>query len=300
MSGIFKSQSLSGMLYGLLSFAIAIVLFILSYNLLPDLEWPYKLDKFFILFVLALIIVLLVKLFKPFIFLFIIGVSMWFYYKNRDTNYDLLSFYNDTRAVFNNIQTNKNGSFVYVGYKSLLTDKQILNAIDYNEPAVRDFAVAAANKYFRKEQQLTGNDGNTWQLIQAFAVFKQIRTKWNYVSDPANEEYFAKASETVKLLAGDCDDYSIVTAACIKAIGGKCRLVCINGHIYPELFIGNKTKLKTVASLIVNQLFINESKGKQLNYHEDEAKNIWLNLDYTAYYPGGTYMGEDVIEYIYP
>ena len=28
--------------------------------------------------------------------------------------------------------------------------------------------------------------------------------------------------------------------------------------------------------------------------------NIWINLDYTAGYPGGRFMGDDVIECIYP
>jgi hypothetical protein len=266
---------------------------------LPDFGWKFKLDKIIFLITIALFVLLMVKLYRPLVFVFMLGTGGLFFYKYQNTNYDLLSFYNDSRVVFNSLQTNRSGSFVYVGYKSLTTDKDILNAIDYNNPIVRDFAVEAANKYFRKEQMVTGKDNN-WQLIQSFSVFKKIRTNWNYVSDPANEEYFAKASETVKLLAGDCDDYSIVMAASIKSIGGRCRLLCVNGHIYPELYIGSKKVFNTITPIISQKLFAAETKGKNLNYHLDENGDVWLNLDYTAYYPGGKFMNNEVIEYIYP
>ena len=287
------------MIYGLLSCIVTLLLFILSYTFLPDFEWPYKLDKILMLIAMAALVLLMVKLFRPLVFLFLMAIGCWLFYKVQDSNYDLMSFYNDSRGVLSNMETNRNGSFVYVGYKSLSTDKDILNAIDYNNPLVRDFAVEAANTYFRKEQLVAGKD-NTWGLIQSFAVFKRIRTNWNYVSDPAKEEYFAKASETVKLLAGDCDDYSIVMAGCIKSIGGQCRLLCVSGHIYPELFIGSMQVFNKVAPIITQKLFAKETKGKKLNYHQDDKGNVWLNLDYTTNYPGGEFMSNEVIEYIYP
>lgn len=261
--------------------------------------WPYKFDKILTLIAFAALVLMMVKLFRPIVFIFILTIGCWLFYKVQTTNYDLMSFYNDSREVLSKMQTSRNGSFVYVGYKSLSTDEDILNAIDYNNPVVRDFAVEAINTNFRKEQREKGRD-SLRVLIQSFAVFKKIRTNWNYISDPAKEEYFAKASETVKLLAGDCDDYSIVIAGCIKSIGGQCRLLCVNGHIYPELLIGSRSLFNKVAPLITQTLFSRESKGQNLNYHEDEKGNIWLNLDYTAYYPGGKFMSSDVIEFIYP
>ncbi|MFP5042453.1 hypothetical protein [Parasediminibacterium sp. JCM 36343] len=294
-----KNPGFVAMLFGLLSCVVTVLLFIILYGFLPDLSWAYKLDKVIALLAIAALVLWLVKLFRPIVFVFLVAIGGWFTYKVQNTDYDLLNFYNDSRLVFTNMQTNRNGNFVYVGYKGLSTDKDILNAIDYNNPLVRDFAVSAANASFRKEQQITGKDNN-WQFIQSLAVFKKIRTNWNYVSDPAGEEYFAKASESIKLLAGDCDDYAILTAACIKSIGGECRLVCINGHIYPELLIGSKQTFDNLAILIAKKLFPIETKGKKLNYHLDDKGNVWLNLDYTAPYPGGKFMGNDVIEYIYP
>ena len=294
-----KASVFITMIYGLLSCIVTLLLFILSYNFLPDYAWPYKLDKIVVLIAMAASVLCLVKLYRPIVFLFLIVIGSCIYYKVQNYDYDLMNFYNDSRGVLSNMQTQRNGSFVYTGFKSLPTDKEILNAIDYNNPLVRDFAVEAANAYFRKEQQVTGKN-NTWGLIQSFAVFKRIRTNWNYVSDPLNEEYFAKASETVKLLAGDCDDYSIVMAGCIKSIGGQCRLLCVSGHIYPELFIGSMKVFNNIAPIITNKLFAKESKGKKLNYHQDEKGNVWLNLDYTTNYPGGEFVSNNVIEYIYP
>ena len=120
------------------------------------------------------------------------------------------------------------------------------------------------------------------------------------MSDPQDEEYIAKASESVNLLAGDCDDHSILMAAAVKSIGGIPRLVYTNGHIYPELLIGNKKDLDHISKLIHEKLFPKESNRRTIHYHQDEDGNIWVNLDYTAGYPGGKFMGEEVIECIYP
>lgn len=294
-----KASVFITMIYGLLSCIVTLLLFILSYNFLPDYGWPYKLDKILVLIAMAASVLCLVKLYRPIVFLFLIVIGSCIYYKVQNYDYDLMNFYNDSRGVLSNMETQRNGSFVYTGFKSLPSDKDILNAIDYNNPLVRDFAVEAANLYFRKEQQINGID-NTWGLIQSFAVFKRIRTNWNYVSDPVKEEYFAKASESVKLLAGDCDDYSIVMAGCIKSIGGQCRLLCVKGHIYPEMLIGSMKIFNNIAPIITHKLFAKETKGKKLNYHQDDKGNVWLNLDYTANYPGGEFMSNDVIEFIYP
>lgn len=168
---------------------------------------------------------------------------------------------------------------------------KILNAIDFENFKVRNFALMATTKYFKnvrgyQEYRTT---------IQCFAVFKEINSNWNYVSDPKNDEYIASASESVSYLSGDCDDHSILMAACIRAIGGTPRLIHTDGHIYPEILIGQKSQLETINYLIKNQLFAIESKNKPINYHIDERGQIWMNLDYTAKYPGGPFMYEEIL-----
>jgi hypothetical protein len=84
-------------------------------------------------------------------------------------------------------------------------------------------------------------------------------------------------------------------AACIRAIGGTPRLIHTNGHIYPEMLIGKKADLEIANYLIKELLFIQESRGKEIHYHVDERGQIWLNLDYTALYPGGPFMPGEIL-----
>ena len=55
-----------------------------------------------------------------------------------------------------------------------------------------------------------------------------------------------------------------------------------------------------MGKLIHEKLFPEQSRGRTIHYHKDEDGKIWINLDYTAGYPGGKFMGNDVIECIYP
>jgi hypothetical protein len=168
---------------------------------------------------------------------------------------------------------------------------KIINAIEYQNPKIRNFAVMATSKHFKNIKGYS--DYRT--IIQCFAVFKEINNRWNYVNDPKNDDYIASASESLDYFSGDCDDHSILMAASVKAIGGTPRLIHTKGHIYPEILIGSLKDLEKVNFLIKNVLFVNESHGKQLHYHVDERGQIWMNLDYTATYPGGPFLSEEIL-----
>lgn len=95
--------------------------------------------------------------------------------------------------------------------------------------------------------------------------------------------------------SGDCDDYSILMAACILAIRGVPRLIHTNDHMYPELLVGNRDQMKRINELIQRKLFSEENDGASLHFHIDEQDRVWLNLDYTKHYPGGPFMDEAVL-----
>jgi hypothetical protein len=282
---------------GLLSFILAFPLFILIYHRLPDLQWPYHTDKILMFFTIAVLLLLMVRSFKFIIITGVIAIVGWLWYGTVKGQYGFKELYQDGKVVLYGMRNNSDNKVVFTGTRSLGTDQEIINAIDYKNPLVRDFAVQATNEFFQEEQR---TKMKYHILIQCLAVFRKINENWNYVSDPQDEEYIAKASESVKLLAGDCDDHSILMAAAIKSIGGTPRLVYTNGHIYPEILIGNKKDLDHLSALIRKKLFPEESAGRTIHYHKDEQGDIWLNLDYTAAYPGGKFMGEEVIEALYP
>ena len=64
--------------------------------------------------------------------------------------------------------------------------------------------------------------------------------------------------------------------------------------------IGDKFDVPRVEDLIMNALFPIESKGQSLHYHTDPDGKIWLNLDYTAAYPGGRYYAEAILGILKP
>ena len=64
------------------------------------------------------------------------------------------------------------------------------------------------------------------------------------------------------------------------------------GHMYPEVKFGNSKDLETVVYLIKNVYFIEESRGKNINYYKDSKGFIWLNFDYNDSYPGGKFQSE--------
>jgi hypothetical protein len=78
-----------------------------------------------------------------------------------------------------------------------------------------------------------------------------------------------KASESVKFLAGDCDDHAIMMVAAIKSIGGTARFVATTGHLYPEILIGDKFDLPRLRILL--RMFFSQLKVKDqsLHYHTD-------------------------------
>jgi len=169
--------------------------------------------------------------------------------------------------------------------------EELRTAMNYIDPVVRSFAVRSATTWFKVEAEEKGDR----TLVQAFSIFKVINSSWIYVSDPADGEYFAKASESVPLLAGDCDDHAVLMASCIKAIGGKVRLVRTTGHIYPEMCVGDVKGLQRAVHLIRNELFPEEARRADLYYHTDANGDHWINLDYTRHYPGGEVMNEKII-----
>lgn len=176
-------------------------------------------------------------------------------------------------------------------------------------PKIKQFANQAARSNFKKKQE-----GDYRVYIQCFSVFKEINGKWNYVNDPNKWDYIAPAEESLESFAGDCDDYAVLMATCLNSVGGVVRLVRTPNHVYPELKINDQKTFEYLSSMIRHELFtpttqkkVTYKKGKKIttkissgkidkvNYHTDNNGNIWLNMDYTAKYPGGKFMSSDII-----
>lgn len=276
----------------LLNVLIAIPVFIIIHQNIIDPEWPYQIDRILLFIAIIAVIQLILRALRTIIIICLALYLVALIYGSTFGNYGFNAVYEDYRSMMYTMLDDPNPQDIIIAKLLPFPNKsKILNAIDYSNPKVRNFALMATTKNFReikgyRQYRVT---------IQCFAVFKEIKNNWNYVNDPKGQEYIAAASESIQHFSGDCDDHAILMAACIRAVGGTPRLIHTGGHIYPEMLIGNKKDLEAVNYLIKEILFKQESKGKDLHYHIDERGQIWLNLDYTAKYPGGPFMSEEIL-----
>lgn len=275
-----------------LNILIAIPIFIIIHQNIIDPDWYFQLDRILLFILILVIIQLILRMMRTIILLCLGLYFIALVIGTFSGKYGFNSVFEDYRYMVYSMKDNPNPQDIIISRLLPFPNKsKIIDAIEYENPRVRDFAIMATTKEFKAVRGYS----NYRTIIQCFAIFKEINTRWNYVNDPKGRDYIAKATESLRYLSGDCDDHSILMAACIKSIGGTPRLIHTGGHIYPEILIGGKADLETINFLIKKVLFVEESAEKKIHYHIDERGQIWLNLDYTATYPGGPFMSEEIL-----
>ncbi|WP_395076573.1 transglutaminase [Flavobacterium sp.] len=279
----------------LLNILITIPVFIIAHqNLInPNLNFP--IDRILLFLVILIAIQLILRALKTIIVICIFIYLIVLLFGSLFGEYSFYRVYDDYRSMMYTMGDNPYPQDIIVSKLLPFPNKsKVIRAIDFSNPKVRNFALSATTKHFRDIKKIKGYQ-NYRTTIQCFAVFKEIKSRWNYVNDPQGNNYIASASESLQHFSGDCDDHAILMAAGIKAVGGIPRLIHTNEHIYPEMLIGTKRDLQNVNFLIRKVLFIDEIKGNDLHYHIDERGQVWLNLDYTANYPGGKFLSEEIL-----
>lgn len=276
----------------LLSLLITVPVFIILHQNLIDLKWPFNLDRVFIFILVFAAIFFFLMLLRTIIILCIALYLLVLFYGSVIGNYGFNEISEDYNSMIYTMSDNPYPQDIIAAKLLPFPNKsKIINAIEYQNPKVRNFAIMATTKHFKGIKGYS--DYRT--IIQCFAVFKEINGRWNYVNDPKEGDYIATASESLEYFSGDCDDHSILMAAAVRSIGGTPRLIHTKGHIYPEILIGSLIDLEKVNYLIKNVLFVKESDRKKIHYHIDDRGQIWMNLDYTATYPGGPFLYEEIL-----
>ncbi|WP_395044359.1 transglutaminase [Flavobacterium sp.] len=276
----------------ILNILLAIPIFIIAHQNFIDLNWFWHIDRIILFIIIVISLQLLLRAIRKII---LIGVFFYFIILFVGTilgNYGFKSVYEDYKYMMYYMSENPNPQDIIISKLLPFPNKsKVVDAIEYDNPKVRNFAIMATTKHFKGVKEYH----DYFTIIQCFAVFKEINSRWNYVSDPKNKDYIASASESIRYLSGDCDDHSILMASCVKSIGGTARLIHTDGHIYPEILIGTKKEFEAINYLIKKELFVKESYGKSIKYHIDDRGQIWLNLDYTAHYPGGPFLHKEIL-----
>jgi len=276
----------------ILNILITIPVFIIAHQNFIIVEWAHYIDRILLFLLILVAIQLLLRAMRRVTLISVLLYLLLLLFGTLSGRYNFQNVFEDYRSMIYTMNDDPYPQDIIISKLLPFPNKsKILNAVEYQNPKIRNFAIMAVNKHFKNVKGY--HDYLT--IIQSFAIFKEINSRWNYVSDPKGHDYIAKATESLQYLSGDCDDHSVFMAACIKSIGGTSRLIHTKGHIYPELLIGNKKDLEHINYAIKKVLFPLESKNKPINYHIDERGNIWLNLDYTARYPGGPFMNEEIL-----
>ncbi len=282
----------SNLIINTISGILTIPIFIIVHKLVPNPDWIFHLDRILLLVSVFLVLRFFLKEFELIVVSVFIVFILWLSYGTFWGGYGFDCIYEDYQEMVSSMIKNPHPEQIIVPKLVSLTYKnRIKKAINFYNPEVRNYALSLT----RNLQYYSKRYSKYRTTIQSLEIFREINSKWNYVSDPKGREYYAKASESIKHLSGDCDDYAICMAACIQSIGGVARLVMAESHLYPELLIGTKKDLESIGFLVRNKLFIKESHNQDLNCHVDENNQLWLNLDYTAKYPGGPFMSKEIL-----
>ena len=173
-------------------------------------------------------------------------------------------------------------------------------AIDYANPVVKNFA----NSHVKS---INGGAYDQIGVNQISDIWDSIRPPyWTYVSDPANFDSYTSASDTITSgLKGNCEDFAILNAALVEAIGGSSRVITAcspdgsSCHAYAEAYITND-----YSSLQSTTNYLRDRYGvTPVYYHSylDPSGNTeyWLNLDWQANNPGGPFFQDDGIYKIF-
>lgn len=280
----------------LVALLLALPLFIIVYPFVPEMTLPLgdgmRVDHLLTFAVILICFIVVVRRFQLAVYVVLIALMGSITITGLFGSYGFGDLYSDYAALLDGLRDTTVKVPMAARQLQPFQDAGVLRAAaDHLDPKVRDFAVRAATAHFRE----VPTNGDEFTMVQCFSVFKEINSKWRYVSDPRGGEYFARATESAALLAGDCDDHAILMAACIEAIGGQARLVRTVGHIYPELKIGSVKDLERAAYLIRKELFASEVGEAPIYYHTDADGGTWINLDYTRSYPGGEVLDEHII-----
>lgn len=260
----------------------------------PVFIGDWNVDLIIAIIICIIIVRLMQWLVKPLIiplFLIICGVLV---YNQFNSHYTFTNIASGYKAIVNqnwNVREQKQTD--QLSFNPVLFDnpeqkvtRLVKAKVHYKDSVVRNFAVQHSLENFDEFNY------KYRQLVRYFSLFKYINSNFKYVSDAQRDEYYATPRETIlNGMGGDCDDHSILMASALMSIGATCRLVIIQGHMYPEMYIGDKKDFEIAQAAIIQ--FFEDEKIDRIYYHENDGE-YWINLDYTASYPGGPYMNDNV------
>jgi tetratricopeptide (TPR) repeat protein len=151
-------------------------------------------------------------------------------------------------------------------------------------------------------------DRNVDQICSLFQYMREGGTSekgWSYVNGPRGIHPPCFPNDTLKVGeakgysgVGDCNDFAVLMSTLIESLGGTTRIILTynkdmnDGHAYAEVYLG-KADEDQVAN-ILNWLKHRYGRDKVFGHINSTTKEVWMNLDWSADYPGGPFYKGDL------
>ncbi|WP_439883273.1 transglutaminase [Pontibacter sp. MBLB2868] len=265
---------------------------LLSFYIPPFGSLDYELHFMVCLMLAATVSVIITKISKKLIVLMFIGMLGMIAFNSTFKDQTLDGIYADYNAMLVNMTSNPHKVSYFKPVRgTYFQDQRVRSAMQSTHPKVRAFAVENSTRYFHDEYYRKFGKPTRY-----FSLFKHIRLNWKYVNDPLGMDYYSPPTESMGLLAGDCDDYAILMASSVMAIGGEARIVISPNHMYTEVKVGTVDDIDKI-SFALRTLFPDELNGGKIHFHETGG-DLWINFDYTAHYPGGPFLEPELYSVI--
>ncbi|OKL40509.1 transglutaminase domain-containing protein [Pontibacter flavimaris] len=286
--------------HNLLNFAVRFIQIIivfpmavlLSFYVEPFGNMNYELHFMLCLMVAAAVSVLVTKYSRKLIVLMFIGILGMFAFNSTFKAQTFEGIYDDYNAMLVNMTSNPHKVSYFKPVRgTYFQNQRVKSSMQPTHPRVRAFAVENSTRFFHDEYYRKFG-----KVTRYFSLFKHIRQNWRYVNDPLGMDYYSPPTESMQLLAGDCDDYSILMASSVMAIGGEARIVITQNHMYTEVKMGHVDDLDKI-SYAVRTLFPDEVADGKIHFHET-GEDLWINFDYTAEHPGGPFLEPELYSVI--
>jgi transglutaminase-like putative cysteine protease len=127
--------------------------------------------------------------------------------------------------------------------------------------------------------------------LKAAAIQYWIRNNITYISDPTDNEYFAKPEETIATRGGDCEDFSILFCSMCMAVGVRIRIHIVEkdrlGHAFSSIFCENEPITAIVED--IRNFYKNRNVyigSKEIFTYDHPANSRWLIVDPQARFIG--------------
>lgn len=264
--------------------------FILLHKNIPNLHWVMGADRILLYASTLLLIYILLRQVRGLVYFVTLIAALWLTYGSIWGDYGFKSIYRDYQVMLCKMKSDPIPVYIDKTKIGTFEDSNLIE--EATDTKVEELKVFA-NKLACKSKRYYRNSPEYKDIIQCFSVYREITESWKEIKDPEDRILYANAGQTIETLSGDKEDYAIFVATCIKAVGGKVRIVKTENSIYPEIMVGQKEDIDKIHDIVVKKMFKSEAYGKRFYYHVEE-NGVWLKMDREVRYPGSNIEDEVV------